>query len=311
MATSTEESRATKIAEDLAVKLKLEQPVAAKLRTMFRNIAKDLTNVYSATGHAVNPDSYRDDISGILRNAYRRASTVFSSDITDQLSKNSKDDKDPLIAALYLLAVQKKTTVENQIQQIKVKKDANIHEYVNEVVPEKTDQITNTNRVRIGESIAAALGAAALMDNYPSQHQIAEMAGQHFEDSNLYRGDMIATDATQDGAESGKLIEAETIDDHLNEARQQGLTDVAAIKTWWTVGDDKVREAHREADGQQQSIDDAFVVDGELMLNPGDTSLGASPGNTINCRCTAEYSFEGETLRTVTAEDDTGFSVGG
>lgn len=55
------------------------------------------------------------------------------------------------------------------------------------------------------------------------------------------------------------------------------------IKRWDCVHDNRTREAHKHADGQIVSINDAFTVDGEKLMIPGD--INGSPGNIINCRC--------------------------
>lgn len=56
-----------------------------------------------------------------------------------------------------------------------------------------------------------------------------------------------------------------------------------ATKTWNAVGDDKTRDWHMDADGQEVGLNDVFIVDGEAMTGPGDPS--ASDSNTLNCRC--------------------------
>jgi hypothetical protein len=50
-----------------------------------------------------------------------------------------------------------------------------------------------------------------------------------------------------------------------------------------------VRPEHAAADGQEQLAINPFLVGGEQLNRPGDTSLGASAGNVINCRCSADY----------------------
>ena len=55
------------------------------------------------------------------------------------------------------------------------------------------------------------------------------------------------------------------------------------IKEWVTVGDDKVREAHRKANGQRVKNHEKFIVGGEELLCPGDPNGSAE--NVINCRC--------------------------
>lgn len=60
-------------------------------------------------------------------------------------------------------------------------------------------------------------------------------------------------------------------------------------KQWNSEKDDRVRKTHIEADGSIVDIDDFFVVGNSLMLFPKDNSLGASPEEIVNCRCTVKY----------------------
>lgn len=46
------------------------------------------------------------------------------------------------------------------------------------------------------------------------------------------------------------------------------------------------------ANGQIVSITQPFIISGEAMNYPGDPSFGASPGNRLNCLCTAAYIFK-------------------
>lgn len=63
----------------------------------------------------------------------------------------------------------------------------------------------------------------------------------------------------------------------------------ATRKRWITMRDKKVRETHREVDGQVKAIDDLFYVGGSLMSYPRDGSLGANSEEIIGCRCSIEY----------------------
>lgn len=60
-------------------------------------------------------------------------------------------------------------------------------------------------------------------------------------------------------------------------------------KVWRANKDARVREAHRKADGQRRSLETPYNVDGEELMFPSDTSLGASAENTIQCRCVSLY----------------------
>lgn len=62
---------------------------------------------------------------------------------------------------------------------------------------------------------------------------------------------------------------------------------VPLLKTWLATMDDRTRDAHADADGQQVPFDEPFDVDGEELDYPGDPAGSAE--NTINCRCACVY----------------------
>jgi len=55
-------------------------------------------------------------------------------------------------------------------------------------------------------------------------------------------------------------------------------------KEWLSTMDDRVRDAHANANGQVVKINQSFSVGGEQLRYPGDPM--GSAGNTISCRCT-------------------------
>lgn len=64
------------------------------------------------------------------------------------------------------------------------------------------------------------------------------------------------------------------------------LSSAAVKREWDSAGDARVRPAHRVMDGQTVGLDEAFIApNGDRLMHPGDTSLGASGKNTILCRC--------------------------
>nr|WP_232331026.1 MULTISPECIES: phage minor head protein [unclassified Thermoactinomyces] len=56
-------------------------------------------------------------------------------------------------------------------------------------------------------------------------------------------------------------------------------------KEWFAAHQDRTRPWHLEADGQRRPLDEPFEVNGEKLMFPGDTSLGATADNIVNCRC--------------------------
>lgn len=63
-------------------------------------------------------------------------------------------------------------------------------------------------------------------------------------------------------------------------------------KQWLTSRDARVRRPtpsnpvdHRSAEGQIVPVGQPFIVSGEQLMYPGDSSRGASISNLVNCRC--------------------------
>lgn len=68
-------------------------------------------------------------------------------------------------------------------------------------------------------------------------------------------------------------------------------TGMALKKEWISTYDDRTRDDHK-VKIESVGIDEPYTVAGEQLMFPGDTSLNASPENTINCRCSEGYFSE-------------------
>lgn len=81
--------------------------------------------------------------------------------------------------------------------------------------------------------------------------------------------------------------ESNTIYNYVDELRamSQGKT----RKTWVTMGDDRVRQTHRDIDRVTIGIFEKFRVGDSLMMRPRDPS--GSPQEVIGCRCWLEYTW--------------------
>lgn len=70
----------------------------------------------------------------------------------------------------------------------------------------------------------------------------------------------------------------------------RGIAFERVQKTWRTQGDRRVRDSHRDTNGQEQVGGVPFRLgSGALMQNPGDRSLGAGLADVANCRCRVVY----------------------
>jgi len=98
----------------------------------------------------------------------------------------------------------------------------------------------------------------------------------------------IASLETQTMAETTKSAEADIFSGKEPLTLQSPKEPVT--KEWVTVGDERVRPAHVNADSQLQRIEDFFIVMGQQLRFPGDTSFGATVENVVNCRCSSVYS---------------------
>jgi hypothetical protein len=95
------------------------------------------------------------------------------------------------------------------------------------------------------------------------------------------RGQTIARTETIKALNAGRQ---EAID-QLVESPNNNIAAADVTKTWQDTGDSRTRSSHGAADGQKVGKDEAFTVGGYQLRYPGDTSLGAPGGETINCRC--------------------------
>lgn len=76
----------------------------------------------------------------------------------------------------------------------------------------------------------------------------------------------------------------------LGALRTGGIESIKALNTpfvkTWVISGNNTRPAHQVMDGVTIDETELFLVDGEQMEYPGDSSQGASAGNIINCACT-------------------------
>jgi len=94
------------------------------------------------------------------------------------------------------------------------------------------------------------------------------------------RGETIArTEALQSLNQSQHLAFQQAID--------QGAVDQSNVKRYWdSSGDERVRDSHRAMEGQEVGANEPFTTPGgQKLMFPGDSSLGASASEIINCRC--------------------------
>lgn len=71
------------------------------------------------------------------------------------------------------------------------------------------------------------------------------------------------------------------------------ISESAVRRTWRSASDIRVRHTHRMLDADTAGLREPFrSVSGARLMYPGDTSLGAGPEETINCRCSVSVRLD-------------------
>jgi hypothetical protein len=132
------------------------------------------------------------------------------------------------------------------------------------------------------------LVAKAARDGRPlTGAEIEKVSGAYRSNILRYRGETIARTETITAYRAG------------NREGFQQLVDTGAVRddqivrVWGATGDKRTRDSHGFMNGDRvRGLKEPWRVGGSLMLYPGDTSLGASGGQTINCRCWEQIRIE-------------------
>jgi len=257
---------------DLKKKRSLEKKFIKDLRPLNNKIVKAATIAFVERGEILNAQLFFDDMDSLLLKNYNRTGKSFDSQLSDSFPKSlqATDDETILIAALLAA-------------------------YYFDRSPQQTRFILGTTQKNINDSIIFGLQEAsesALPGELPSRRVAGINAGASLKRKLGGRNTGIANTEVQNIAEQAKQIEATTL------TTRPGI-EFKPSKEWIAAGDELVRRtpfSHVAADGQKVKIDENFTVGGQKLRIPGDTSLGASLANVINCRCTSTISQK-EALR--------------
>ena len=276
--------RTRRARRNLALKLILERRFAPELTRYFNRIVADFRTFYIATGQPIGSTSFSDDTVSLLKKQYLRVSKAFSNEMRLSLlpekSLNTKQDD------------------ENEFSDII---DAGILLFIQRSLPERSANLDETTTNDINDSIQKAQQDLAAEGLTATNLAVGTAAARILKRKVDGRKTTINMSETQFMAESTKAIEATVI-------ASEGAIDIANIitaivtgvifldKSWAAILDGKTRSNgfdHAEPDGQKVKLTEPFIVSGEKLMFPGDSSLGASIGNKANCRCSALYSLPG------------------
>ena len=291
---STDSEKVKQAAKDLADKLKLERRMIIELRSFFKTVSTDLALTYAQTGVPPSADDYVEDLFGIINRQYSRTAKKFSKQISSFL-RNKKNTKTQVVKDLTRIAQVRGVTLSTVIESLETQVALEIARFVEASSIRDTALITATNQKEIDKAVIRAdTELREDLERTPTRSEVSSKASKGFKQRSFNRVGAIAATTTQGAAEGTKQIERDNFYTIANsvEAREAGIKPRDPTEIWVTQGDNLVRDGdgskfnHLAADFQEKK-EGVFRVSGEFLRYPGDRSLGASAGNTINCRCSA------------------------
>ena len=121
----------------------------------------------------------------------------------------------------------------------------------------------------------------AIRDGKPlKQADVDKVTGRYADRLLQLRGDTIARNEVLAALHAGQAEGMQQLIDS-GKVRADQIT-----KTWGATGDGRTRDSHMAMDKQSVAWGQPFVTPlGYKMQHPQDTSLGAPPSETIQCRC--------------------------
>lgn len=273
--------------EELAQKILLEKSLKIKMRKFFKQLNSDVGIIWSNSGALPDFEFYESDLSAILREHYRRVGNIFSEKIrNDIFNKYHLEDLELKQSIADELSVE---DIEEEESRIEAAVLAALLGYIALHSVEQARFILNTTNGEYNKLLDKIISNSAEQGLTLTREQVSQELQTGFDEKIEGRVDSISLTETQNMAERSKLTEALVL---IGSALLVGgaLVGETILKTWHAILDDRVRDHHADASGQTVMVTDAFIVKGEQLMHPGDTSLGASADNVINCRCGTSFS---------------------
>lgn len=292
---STQRERSKQADREFALKNRLEVPVRQALRRVFDNMNSAFEQAYKSTGTIISLEPFQKDIKTVLDTSYEATGKAFGTQISDHIADNEGDTDELLVALMMLAAPINGNTPAEQAEAFRQRNGIQYAALTEKRVADVSGGIINTKQKELGRSVQAAQVQIAEQDEIPenSISAIATLAATNFAVRFPSDAARIAATEVQNGAESAKKIESASFEYNVAGIAAAGLALVDYEKEWHTRGDKEVRPAHRAVDFERIDSEALFVVGGENLAYPADSTHGASAGNTINCRCSAIYFVQG------------------
>ena len=274
--------RTRRARRNLALKLMLEATFRSEVITYFNKITRLFKDRYSTVIAPLTHYDINEMTQDLLSKQYKRANKLF------------RDEMRLYLFPEKTFTVEEKKQDEENRKKIDETMAAASILFISKQKQERAGLLDSTTIDNMNDAIIEADNEASASEVTLTKEEILALTTIKLKRKFKGRTDTIAITETQFASESTKGMEASVVSSNGNIPPDTVATSILvtitqAVKTWATMGDDRVRPAHIAADGQRQFLTDPFVVGGELLPYPGSSALGASAGNTVRCRCSALY----------------------
>lgn len=253
--------------KDMGKKKGFENELLKDVTVINHQMTRDFVKFFDQTGNVLNADDYFAEFERTLNDSSGEVSAYFSNSIGIQLPKNLQETDEESSVILNALL---------------------IYFFIRSA--EQAKLITRTNQKDFNNAAAKTelfVNSEAAAGRVVTRREQATMSGVTLGHKLGGRAGTIASTEVQVSAEVSQITETEVLIGRTPTIVSGSTVEAPVIREWVTAGDEKVRPAHVAADGQKRFVGTPFDVGGQGMNYPGDTSLGASLSNTINCRCDA------------------------
>jgi len=249
---------------DTAKKMRLEIPFAKDIRRILKAISDDFYNEYIRSGSVIDVNAYADDLNAALKKNYRN--------IANKFKRNLRTDK----------------SIDMETKGVDENIEGSLKQYIDVHSVKQTGLILNTTKELLNKDLQDSIIALSESGQDLTNEKVADTTWKKNSARVAGRAKTIAETETQNMSEKTKQTEADEL--VIAGAIIAGIAITQLLKKRWNSQlTERTRFPHAVADGQVRNITQPFMVNGQLLMYPGDTSLGASAGNTVNCRCWVTY----------------------
>ena len=242
---------------DTNKKIELENKLVLPVKSFLRNINTDFYNQYLSDESVIDTLEYKPQLYALLLGMYGKISNISKNNIRESFSDKTSN----IINA----------QIDNKIS-ISSKRIADL----------RSNLILNTTNREIASELSNTITQLIIDEKPVDKIIVANEVKKSLNEKVEGRAKIITTSEVQTIAEDTKKIEENTLVE--NSVILGGIALATMLTDVWVSNlDERTREAHAIANGQEKSANEMFFIGGEFLEYPGDPN--GSAGNIINCRC--------------------------